>query len=99
MPQTFTKQPSEAMTIALECWSAVPRRTTLLSGTVSAIRNPDSVPDNSVLGDTNITVHRKQAKVWVQGGTSGKTYRLTFRVLCSDGSVLEEDIDMAVTEQ
>ena len=96
MPKELLKQPAESYTIAVEFAGKLPTGATLVSGTVSAVRLDTGAADNSVIASTTATIVGTQARVKIQGGTSGVEYKLTFLVTLSNTDQLEEDLDMRV---
>jgi hypothetical protein len=97
--ESFNKQPSENYVIALELSERLPSGVSILSSTVSAINYETGAVDNSVIDSLTAVIVGTQAKVRVKAGTSGTTYKLTFVLTLSDGSILEEDLLMSVLER
>lgn len=97
--QTFSKQPSEKYKIAIEWNGKLPSGGTLSSCDVSAVDNSDqSDATGTVLVSPTGEISGTQSRAVVQAGTDGKTYKITFLVTLTDGSILEEDVLMQVTE-
>lgn len=92
----FLKQPSESWPIACEFAGKLPSGSSLVSGTVTAVRLDTGATDLSVLASTTITISGTRAVATVQGGTDGVDYKITFLVSLSAGGPLEEDIQMEV---
>lgn len=66
---------------------------------MSASNYSTGTVDNSVIDALAAVITGTQAKVRVKAGASGTTYKLTFVLTLSDGSVLEEDVLMVVTDR
>lgn len=99
MANTFTKQPAEQYPIAFDYFEKLPAGTELSSGIASAVdTSDDSDASNTVLQSTIATISGTQARIGVQAGTSGKTYQITCKVTLDDGSILEDEATMTVTE-
>lgn len=97
--QSFSKQPSEKYPIAIEWSGKLPSGATLSSCTVGAVNNADNTDaTGTVLVSPSGTVSGTQSKAIVQAGTNNTNYKITFTVVLSDGSILEEDVLMQVAE-
>lgn len=93
------KQPNEQYPIAVEYSGKLPATTDLSSGTWSAIDTSTGADATAtVLVSSSATISGTQARGVVKGGISGKTYKLTLLVTLTDGSKLEDDINMAVVD-
>ena len=97
--QTFTKQPAEAYTIALEFQGKLPSGASPSSGTVSATDPNGADASSTVLSGTTATISGTQARIKVQSGSHGVNYRLRFLVTLTSTDILEEDLLMRVIEQ
>lgn len=95
---TVRKQPFEQYPWAMEFYGKLPPRSNLLSGTVGAVNVGIDQVDNSVLGSTTLDIQGTQAIATLKAGVSGTTYKVTYKVNCSDGSKLEEEILLVVEE-
>lgn len=95
----FTKQPSEQFPIAFEYFGNLPFGATIVSGTASAYNVTDSSEaTDDVIQSTDATIVGTQARVGIEGGTDGKTYKITCTVTLSDGSILEDEATVGVVE-
>lgn len=92
----FVKQPAESYTIGVEFEGKLPTGVTLSSGTVAAFDPSGSDVSTTVMTGTVLTISGSQARIKVQAGQHGTVYRVRFRVICSNGDVLEEDASMSV---
>ena len=100
-PTPFPKQPYEEFPIAINYKGKLPFGAQLVSGTVSALDlSNNSDASTIVLGSTTATIDTAEslAKVIVRQGTDGKRYKITFRVVLSDTSKLEDEVIMEVAE-
>jgi methionine-rich copper-binding protein CopC len=95
---TVKKQPFEQYPWAMEFYGKLPPRTNLLSGTVHAVNVVIDQEDDSVLGSTTLDIQGTQAIATLKSGVSGTSYKVTYRVTCSDGSKLEDEILLVVDE-
>ena len=99
MPSTLTKQPSENYPLALQYYGNLPVGTSLSSAALSAIDLlDDSDATNIVLASPTGTISGTQVLFRVQGGATGKNYKITCLATLSDGSILEDEITLTVTE-
>jgi hypothetical protein len=97
MLQSFIKQPAEILPVTIDFTTRLPSGATISSATLSAI----DLSDNSSVSATiwvSTTGSVSGAKVTgkARNGTTEKIYKLTFTLTLSDGSVLEEDLEMNV---
>lgn len=97
--ESFDKQPGENFPFAVEFSGRLPAGLSLASGTVAAVVYSTGVTDNSVLNSLSATIVETQAIARVKAGTDGATYKITFTVTLSDGSILEEDVLMNVKDR
>ena len=96
---TFSKQPSETYTIAVEFSGKLPTGATIVSGTVSATDQAGTDMTSTVLSGTSATISGTQALIKVLAGVHGQTYRLRFLVTLSTSDLLEEDVLMQVANE
>lgn len=96
--ESFEKQPSEKYPIAFEYYGKLPLGVSLVEGEASAYNVTDSISAPEVLQTTNAVIDGTQAKIGIQDGADGKTYRITCRVILSDDSELEDEVEMVVKE-
>lgn len=87
--QTLTKQTYEERVFSFDFSSKS-------SGTISSIVSVVSLNQGNVSGSSNVTIASEVASGLVVsatfiGGTSGETYKITCKVLTSDGQKLELD--------
>lgn len=97
--ESFSKQPSENYVIALDISERLPSGASIISSTVSAANYIAGIMDNSVIDTLLAVIVGTQAKVRVKAGSTGTTYKITFTLTLSDGSVLEEDVLMVVKDR
>lgn len=96
---SFTKQPAETFPIGFEYYGLTPFGATPVSAVISAWNETDDTDASDVvLESTTGLVVGTMVRAGVTQGTSGKTYKITCRATLSDGSVLESDRTMIVTE-
>ncbi len=94
---TFYKKPAEEYFRAFEYFSRLPFGATLTSGALSAYNVTDSEDaTGDVLQSTSATIVGTQARIGLEAGEVGKTYRIICRVTLSDGSILEDSFLMIV---
>lgn len=93
---SFSKQPSEAYTIAMEFSGKLPSGASPSSGVVAAYDPDGTDVSATVLSGTTATISGTQARIKVQAGTHGINYRLRFLVTLTNADVLEEDVLMEV---
>ena len=97
--QSFIKEPNEKYVVAVEYAGLSPTGETLVSGTVSALNLVTGTDaTGTVLSSPTLTVAGTQAKATVRAGTSGTEYKLTFLTTWSGGSILEDELLMAVVD-
>lgn len=95
----FDKQPAETYPIAFEYYGKLPAGTSLASAVGSAYNVTDSVDATAaVLHVTAGVIQGTRAIFRVKAGTTGKVYKITSKATLSDGSLLEDEIQMNVTE-
>ena len=96
--EPFTKQPSESYPIGFEYYGRTPFGALPVTATASAHNITDNVAANAVLQSTTGLIQGTTVLVGVQGGVSGKSYKITVQTRLSDGSVLESERTMVVAE-
>ncbi len=94
--ESFSKQPSESYTIAVEFSGKLPTGASLSSGTCAAYDPNGASVSATVLTGVTVSVSGTQARIGVQNGTHGVDYRLRFLMTLTTNEVLEEDILMRV---
>lgn len=89
--QTFEKQPAELLDYDADFvdWLA---------------NEADTIAGHTVTVPTGITLENSGVvsgvvKVWLSGGTSGATYKITVRITTTAGRVKEYDFNLLVKEQ
>ncbi len=97
--ESFNKQPGENFPFAVDFAGLLPTGTTISSVAVSAKNLTTNAVDNSVIDNAVGGVSGTSAVARVKAGTDGVTYKITFSVTLSDGSVLEEDVLMVVADR
>jgi hypothetical protein len=105
MIKQITKKPGESFWIGLDYSGAgrLPDGATLASSgsTIQAIESPngaDVTADFCFSSIATVQVSNSLIKAWIQNGTSGKQYIVTFTVRLSTGEVLQESIPVAVRD-
>jgi hypothetical protein len=90
---TYTKQPWDVTDIDVDFseWLATRPSDTLVSATATS-DNPALVVDDAVALSTTV------AKVWVSGGASGVTYKVTVRVITDYGRHKEVEVKVKVRD-
>lgn len=95
---TFTKQPSEKYTIAIDYTDRLPVGRSLSSAAVSAIRIDTGADATSTVIDTpTATISGFQVQFTIKAGTSGIDYKLTVVATLDNGHILEDDLTMKVS--
>lgn len=95
----FQKHPSETYPIGVDYLSAAPSGAVLVSGVWTATEDDSEVDATSTVIDVAIaTIEATIAKVRVQGGVIGKTYRLGLAATFDTGDVLHDNVYMQVIE-
>ena len=97
--EQFEKQPAENFPFAVEFSGCLPAGLTIASGVVAAVVHRTGLADNSVLDSLTATIVGTQAIARVKAGVNGVTYKITYTITLSDGSVLEEDVLMQVIDR
>lgn len=90
----FPKRPYDEHYIVLHYAGRLPPSTTLDDVTVVAYDHSTGLVDASVIGA--FEVDGSDAKLWVQGGVSGRTYSLLFRADLLPAGKLEDPVLMVV---
>lgn len=95
---TFTKQPTETYTIAIDFTDRLPPGRSLASAAISAIRIDTGADATATVIDTpTATISGFQVQFAVKAGTSGIDYKLTAVVTLDNGHILEDDLTMKVS--
>jgi hypothetical protein len=96
---TINKQPNERLPLAFEFLDRLPLGGELSSGVFSAIDIADgSDVTIDILVSPTGTVSGTQVRFSVIAGTEDHVYKVTLRATLTDGSILEEDVKIAVGE-
>lgn len=96
-PRHFWKSAASAYTIAFEYSGRLPTGVTVSSGVASAIDLTDgSNATATVINSPTMTVDSTRLKVKVQAGTVGKSYKIISSATLSDGSLIEDSVEMHV---
>ena len=91
----FTKQPSDVDTVDVSFVDYLnDRADTGLTATVIAITGDD----NSLTSPAQSLMDGVM-KVWLSGGTDGKTYKVTVRLTTTAGRIKEHDFNVRIKEQ
>ena len=87
----FQKQPADKLDYDLDFsdWMATDDT---LTGAVAT----SSVPDELII--ESVTISGQTVKVWISGGTSGTTYKVTATVTSSQGRIKELDFKIRVKD-
>lgn len=97
MLQNFSKQPAEILPVTIDFTTRLPSGATISSAVLTAL---DLTNNGDVSGtiwvSTTGTVSGSKVTGKARNGTTERTYKLTFILTLSDGSVLEEDLEMNV---
>lgn len=96
---TFSKQPNETYSIAVEFAGKLPSGASLSSGTVAAYDAQGTNVSASTLVSTSVTVSGTQARTKVFGGIHGQEYRIQLQMILTNADLLEEDVLMKVVNQ
>jgi hypothetical protein len=88
---TFNKQPNEVLDYDISFAEWIPAGDTI----VQAVAVAD---DGITLGETLIDPTGLLVKQWVEGGTSGETYKIQITVTTDDGRVKEAEFKIKVKE-
>ena len=54
--------------------------------------------DDPGLVITNVGVYDPRVKFWVEGGTSGSTYKITLNVTTADGRAFQDELTFRIKE-
>jgi hypothetical protein len=88
---TFSQQPNEVLDYDISFTDWIPDGDTIISANATA--------DTGItLGDTLIDPTGKIVKQWVEGGTSGSTYKIQLSVTTDDGRVKEAEFKIKIKE-
>lgn len=94
---TVNKQPNERLPLAFEFLDRLPLGGQLSSGIFNAIDiADDSDVTATMLPSPTGTVAGTQVRFNVIAGTDGHRYKITLLATLTDGSILEEDVIIAV---
>ncbi len=93
---SFTKQPSEVVTIGVDWTDRLGEGEVLSAVTADATDLASGAATPEVLQAYGLSGNTSYATV--RDGTSGRTYKITLRVTTSTGQVYEADISMHVEE-
>lgn len=99
-PESFTKQPAEAFTIAGDFVNVLETGETIVIGssTVTAL-DVDEVDSTSIVLDGAASVDTTRLKQKVQAGVEANSpYKITFLAVTSLGNAFEIDVFMEVEE-
>lgn len=91
MLAVMTKQPSDHLDYDVDFSRWIPDGDTILT-VETAVDKPDGVTVPSV------TVASPIVKVWLEGGVTGETYKITVKAATNDGRVKEVDFQIRVKE-
>lgn len=95
----FTKQPSEEYDISVDFADRLVTGRSLLSAAVTAYDLTAAADATStVLNDGTGAISGTTVAEGVKAGTTGHTYRITFKATLDNADVLEEDLVMNVVD-
>lgn len=94
----FTKQPYEEFTISSDFGLNFLSGETIVSQTVSAVDSSNVDVTATITTQASVAHDGSKVTVLVKGGTTGNTYKITFRCVTSLGHKWENDVQMKVTE-
>lgn len=86
----FTKQPTEVLDYDIDYTSALDSGDTIAAQTVTA--------DTGITVDTSLIVGGVKVKIWLSGGTTGNTYKVTATITTAGGRVRQDEIKIKVRE-
>ena len=96
---TFSKQPAEKYTIAIEFADRLPTGRTISSAAITAtIISSGAVATSTVIDTPTATISGTQVQFTVKGGATTVDYKLTATVTLDNGHILEEDVTMKVAQ-
>lgn len=89
---TIRKQPNEVIDVDVSFDTFLPALDTIVS--------IESFPDNSslIIPFTDIVGNSRTAKIWLQDGADGITYKVTVRIHTSGGRVVEAEFKVKLKE-
>jgi hypothetical protein len=93
---TYDKQPGEKLDYDIDFSDWIPSGDTIVSAIVSVEIQPDAL----LVADTPATIQPggKAVKVWIQAGTSGKTYQVNVVATTAGGRIKEVEFRVRVKE-
>lgn len=91
---TFGKEPR-----TVQYADRMPEGASLSSVAVVATNLYSGATDNTVISDTTATIDGTDASVFVQGGTHGSRYVISFRATLDDGTKFQDDFLLIVEDQ
>ena len=92
------KQPYEAYYVDFDFVNVLVDDDTISTATISAV-DEDSADATATITDvTKQDIDSPKVYVWVRAGTTGKTYTITCKIVCTSGEKYELEGTLAVTE-
>lgn len=94
--ETYDKQPGERLDYDIDFSDWIPSSDTIISAVVSV----ELAPDLLLVADTPALIQPggKSVKVWVEAGTSGKTYQVNVVATTAGGRIKEVEFRIHVKE-
>ncbi len=95
---TVVKPSAEKRAFTVDFTDRMPTSATLSSCAVSGVKLSTAATDNTVVSSTTATIDGAGASVFIQAGTAGQKYRITFTATLSDGSILPEYVLLIIDD-
>jgi len=96
-PPSWSKQPSEKRSLALDASRALMTGDTIASYEAKIFNEAgDDLSLTMIAGSSNTSTI---VYVWVQAGTNGTTYYLRVKITTTMGEVIEDDLAVKVVEK
>ena len=92
------KQPYEAYYVDFDFTKVIVSPDTIASATVTAVDQDGVDVTNTVITTIKQNIASPKVYVWVTGGTSGKTYIITCKIITANGEKYEKDGELPVKE-
>lgn len=100
IPHAFYKRPEDTWLVGLDCGEVLPVNTRLVTVEARAVNSTLPAPAPEVLGVAQIPIVGEIARVTVQAGSVGITYRVKAQIECDDTpqTVFTEQFTMTIVE-
>ena len=99
MVNAFDKHPSETYPIAVDYATAAPTGAVLQSGTWSAVDDTTGADATATVLDSTVAVITgTEAKVRVENGEEGHSYKLQVEVVFDTGDILVDNVFMHIND-